>query len=244
MQSIRLDTSQIIEIAKKARELGIRTGLPTSRPGVSDKAERQKWDFSIVPGKGGRNGEKKIYTLPRYIVDILEENGLLNYSSDDGGYDAAVDRPSENRANWADAKSYAEWSVAQDTAAVAPVRYYKEVFASAGSGSIPWDTEPEAMWFRLSFFAYLGIKPADCFCTRIDGDSMFPTLIDQGTALWHAVAHYTREGIYLFRQYDELRVKRLQRIDVHTYRLISDNPNKSIHPTADLDTAPPGAFQS
>ena len=31
----------------------------------------------MIPGKGGRHGMKKLYTIPAYIVDGLEEKGLL-----------------------------------------------------------------------------------------------------------------------------------------------------------------------
>ena len=41
--------------------------------------------------------------------------------------------------------------------------------------------------------------------------------------------------IYLFRQVDELRIKRLQPINSHTFRIISDNADKDIYPTTDLD---------
>lgn len=44
---------------------------------------------------------------------------------------------------------------------------------------------------------------------------------------------YTREGIYLFRQVNELRIKRLQRVNSHTFRIISDN--KDMYPIEILD---------
>lgn len=133
--------------------------------------------------------------------------------------------------------AYPEWAERQNTKAITPVRYYSSVFASAGPGSIVWEAETEAMWFRTSFFDHLGIPPARCFCTRIKGDSMFPTIIDRGTVLWQATAEYLSEGIYLFRQGDELRVKRLQKIAQSVFRVISDNPNKGLYPTFDLDLA-------
>ena len=95
--------------------------------------------------------------------------------------------------------------------------------------------ETEAMWFRASFFDHLGACPENRFCTRIKGDSMFPTIIDRGTVLWQACTEYLSEGIYLFRQGDELRVKRLQKIAPSVFRVISDNPNKGLYPTFDLD---------
>lgn len=130
---------------------------------------------------------------------------------------------------------YGQWAAKQDRKRIVPIRYYSQVFASAGNGSIVWDTACDVMWFRASFIEHLEIEPAHCFCTRIQGDSMFPTLIDRGTALWHATARFAGEGVYLFRQYDELRVKRLVRTAPDRYQIISDNPNKSIYPTTELD---------
>ena len=133
--------------------------------------------------KGGKGGLKKVYTLPRYVIDELEEKGVLHLIEGEDYQPETEHQQQESHAEEATGQDYIEWAQQQDPTAVAPVRYYKEVYASAGSGAIPWDTKPEAMWFRLSFFKALGVRASDCFCTRIDGDSMAPTLIDQGTAL-------------------------------------------------------------
>lgn len=53
--------------------------------------------------------------------------------------------------------------------------------------------------------------------------------------MWFAQNIYTQEGIYLFRQVNELRIKRLQRVNGYTFRIISDNSNKDIYPTELLD---------
>ncbi|KPN71632.1 S24 family peptidase [Neisseria sp. 83E34] len=243
MAGFKLDIAQIIEISKKAKELGIASGLPSSKPGIADKAERENWTFELVPGKGGRGGMKKLYTIPRYIVEELREKGLIDLllsenaecEPDIGSDNPQESQPANQTTEACDHIEYAAWAAVQDRDHIVPVKYYREVFACAGNGAIPWDTNPEAMWFRDSFFKYLGLKPADCFCTRVEGDSMHPTLIDQGTVLWHAVTQYTREGIYLFRQGEELRVKRLQRLNTNSLNVISDNPNKGIYPTTELD---------
>lgn len=131
---------------------------------------------------------------------------------------------------------YQSWAAQQDTSAIVPVRYHTNVFGSAGNGyAMLENVNTEAMWFRSSFFNVLGVSPSRCFCTRVRGESMHPTLIDHGTVLWQMQNAYTTEGIYLFRQVDELRIKRLQRVNSHTYRIISDNSNKDIYPTETLD---------
>ena len=131
---------------------------------------------------------------------------------------------------------YDDWAAEQGTDSIVPVRYHTNVFGSASNGyAFGGELRTEAMWFRSSIFDVLGVKPAHCFCTRVKGDSMYPTLTDRGTVLWQMTSRYTGEGIYLFRQVDELRIKRLQQINGHTFRIISDNANKDIYPTTDLD---------
>lgn len=238
-----LSAQEIVELRSKLADIGVVINLPSSKAGVKIRADKEGWASRQVSGKGGRGGIKTVYTLPAYAIDEMREKGVLHWL-EDGDNDmpqAGFAPPPEEYGGFSDGLSWADrygaWAIKQDTADIVPVRYYKEVFASAGQGAIPWDTSPEAMWFRSSFLGYLGVRAAECFCTRIDGDSMFPTLIDQGTALWQACGQYTREGIYLFRQHDELRVKRLQRINTYIYRVISDNPNKGMYPTVDLDVA-------
>ena len=244
---IKLSVTEIAEFSKRAKELGIDTGLPTSRAGVNDKVSKSNWPFEHVSAKGGKDGTKKVYELPSYVIEELREKGALALLEEEQEA-APKERMQEAKQPYKASKvlelppsmravvaGYDDWAAAQDKAQIVPVRYYSQVFASAGNGAIPWDTAPEAMWFRASFFDYLGTTPARCFCTRIKGDSMSPTLIDRGTALWQATARYTVEGIYLFRQHEELRVKRLQRVSATLYNVISDNDNKSIYPTTELD---------
>ncbi len=209
--------------------------LPNTGRAIQYRAQNENWDFEEVPSQGGKKGLKKIYPLPNYVLEELREKGVLHLIEGEDYQPETEHQQQESPAEEATGLDYIEWAQQQDPAAVAPVRYYKEVYASAGSGAIPWDTKPEAMWFRVSFFKALGVRASDCFCTRIDGDSMAPTLIDQGTALWLTTNQYTREGIYLIRQFNELRVKRLQRASKNLYNLISDNPNKAIYPTTELD---------
>ena len=226
--------------------------LPRSDRGIAGKAKRENWGCVHVSGKGGPKGIKTLYEIPNYVIEELKEKGVLDVLLQEkaarGGkpeakliYNERADSRENARLPAVPAsmrqmvKEYADWSEKQDTAEIVPVRYHTSVFASAGAGSIVWDVETEAMWFRASFFQYLGIPPERCFCTRIKGDSMFPTIIDRGTVLWQATAEFTNEGIYLFRQDNELKVKRLQKIAPGVFRVISDNPNKVLYPAFDLD---------
>lgn len=240
MNSVKLSVAEIIEIAKAAKEQGIDSGLPRSKPGVADRAERQKWKFEIVAARGGKDGVKKVYTLPMEVIEELERKGLSHLieghtSSTPVPFYSATSISGVPESMQAAVQNYTMWANEQDRSSVVPIRYYRHVYASAGAGEIAWDTSCDVMWFRTSFINYLGCDAAHLFCTRIKGDSMFPTLIDGGTALWRTCTEYEGEGIYILRQFNEIRVKRLVRHNRHSFHIISDNDNKSIYPTETLD---------
>lgn len=237
----------ISELAEWQKEYDL--NLPTTERGLAVRAKQEEWAYEQVAGRGGPGGVKKVYTLPDYVVDELRQKGLLHVLHETAsapsaraakpfrsflkGGAGAVGVPDFMRPM---VDEYDDWAAAQDTDAIVPVRYHTNVFGSAGNGyEVLEQVNTEAMWFRRSFFDVLGVPPERCFCTRIKGDSMFPTLTDRGTAMWQMITHYTGEGIYLFRQVNELRIKRLQQINRFTFRIISDNPNKDIYPTTDLD---------
>ena len=246
----KLSVAEIVDLVRKSNELGIQSGLPSSKPGIMDRAERQNWAYEEEPTQGGKNGLKRIYTLPSYVVEELREKGLLHLlgapSATRQGAPAKPHRsfpktpartgggiPEFMRPMIAE---YDDWAAEQGTDSIVPVRYHTNVFGSAGNGyEMLEEVNTEAMWFRRSFFDVLGVPPARCFCTRVKGNSMYPTLTDGGTVLWQMTSRYTSEGIYLFRQVGELRIKRLQQINGFTFRIISDNPNDTLYPITDLD---------
>lgn len=232
---MELSTQEIVDLVQYAREQGIEIDLPSSKGGVKKRAESKNWASRTVKGKGGRNGVKTLYTLPDEVVHELKEKGLLHLPETDPADTQAAPTSDLPESMLAAFSQYTRWAAEQDRSRIIPVRYYSQVFASAGNGNIVWDTDCDVMWFRSSFFKHLQTDPAHCFCTRIQGDSMFPTLLDRGTVLWQATARFTGEGVYLFRQYDEIRAKRLVRLSNDRYQIISDNPNKSIYPTVELD---------
>ena len=250
---MELSAQEITELANDADKEGVKLDLPTSKAGVKIRAEKQAWENRQVQGKGGKGGIKTVYTLPVYVLDEIKEKGLSHLLSSDKPKDTAPSKPRRAIATapavgipffmQSMVTQYADWAQEQDTEAIVPVRYHVNVFGSAGGGyAVNEPVETEAMWFRASFFDYLGVPPAQCFCTRVRGDSMHPTLIDRGTVLWKMQNGYTREGIYLFRQVDELRIKRLQRTSRSVYRIISDNSNKDIYPVETLDLAELGEY--
>ena len=246
----KLSVAEIVDLVRKSNELGIQSGLPSSKPGIMDRAERQNWAYEEEPTQGGKNGLKRIYTLPSYVVEELREKGLLHLlgapSATQQGAPAMPHRsfpktPARTGGGIPEfmrpmVAEYDDWAAEQGTDSIVPVRYHTNVFGSAGNGyEVLEEVNTEAMWFRRSFFDVLGVPPARCFCTRVKGNSMHPTLTDGGTVLWQMTSRYMSEGIYLFRQVGELRIKRLQQINSFTFRIISDNPNDTLYPITDLD---------
>lgn len=250
MTKFELSAHEITRLAQEAAKTGTPSGLPTSKPGFYSRAEKENWEYQEVLGQGGRGGIKKLYTLPDYVVQEFTEKGLLYllepYGLPEKNEPAeisterrellAADSDNVPYVMRPHVKTYDAWAERQDKERIVPVRYHVNVFGSAGNGyELFDDVETEAMWFRASFFDYLGVSPDKCFCTRVKGDSMHPTLLDRGTVLWQMANRYTSEGIYLFRQVNELRIKRLQMVNRHTVQIVSDSSDKDIYPTTLLD---------
>ena len=237
----KLSTVELSELVIKNKLIS----LPSSTRGIQYRADKENWEYEEVPTQGGKNGMKKVYTLPSYVVEELIEKGLLHLLDKGDAVPIAPRRrqptPRPLEVGVPDSMlsmvaEYDDWATQQDTDSIVPVRYHTNVFGSAGNGyALDEPLATEAMWFRRSFFDYLSVPAAQCFCTRVKGDSMHPTLIDRGTVLWHMQNAYTSEGIYLFRQVNELRIKRLQCVNSYTFRIISDNSNKDIYPIELLD---------
>ena len=248
---VKKSAAEIVELAKQLAKKNSSLKMPITAAGLAYRVEKENWDYEEVPTQGGKNGLKKIYTLPAYLIDELEKNNLIPQSeiisSPKQPAPAKLHRPylktGKNAAGEPVAsfmqpmvEGYDDWAEQQNTDLIVPVRYHTNVFGSAGNGyEMLEEVNTEAMWFRRSFFDVLGVPPARCFCTRVKGNSMHPTLTDGGTVLWQMTSRYMSEGIYLFRQVGELRIKRLQQINGFTFRIISDNPNDTLYPITDLD---------
>jgi repressor LexA len=100
-----------------------------------------------------------------------------------------------------------------------------EVAASAGPGRLAADGRRRAALYPAEELAALGVAAGDLSVIRVSGDSMAPTLCDGDRILVDRAQRRigARGAIWVVRQGDELRVKRLAR-DGATLRIISDNP--------------------
>ena len=69
----------ISEIQNLVSKNGLKS-LPLTVRAIQYRAEKENWDYEEVPTQGGKNGLKKIYTLPAYLIDELEKNDLIPQS--------------------------------------------------------------------------------------------------------------------------------------------------------------------
>ncbi|MGD8172175.1 S24 family peptidase [Vibrio sp. TRT 21S02] len=99
------------------------------------------------------------------------------------------------------------------------------VQVSAGHGALnPEQLEPTRhLAFRRKWLKYRGFKETDLAIVWAKGDSMEPTIHNNDTLVVHLGRDKPADGhIYIFRNGDELFVKRYQSM-LGTWRLISDN---------------------
>ncbi|MDF5005704.1 XRE family transcriptional regulator [Vibrio parahaemolyticus] len=97
---------------------------------------------------------------------------------------------------------------------------------SAGYGSLnPDQLEPTRhLAFRRKWLKYRGFKESDLAIVWAKGDSMEPTIHNNDTLVVHLGRNKPSDGhIYIFRNADELFVKRYQSA-LGSWRLISDSP--------------------
>ncbi|WP_226978068.1 helix-turn-helix transcriptional regulator [Vibrio navarrensis] len=99
------------------------------------------------------------------------------------------------------------------------------VQVSAGHGSLtPEHMEPTRhLAFRRKWLKYRGFNERDLVIVWAKGDSMEPTIHNNDTLVVNMARNKPQDGhIYIFRNGDELFVKRYQSM-LGTWRLISDN---------------------
>ncbi|MGL0943393.1 S24 family peptidase [Vibrio vulnificus] len=99
------------------------------------------------------------------------------------------------------------------------------VQVSAGHGSIAPETERPVRYlaFRRKWLKHRGFSEKDLTIVWANGDSMEPTIHNNDTLVVHLGRNKPQDGhIYIFRNEDQLFVKRYQNI-LGAWRLISDN---------------------
>lgn len=100
------------------------------------------------------------------------------------------------------------------------------VQVSAGHGALNCDQQDPVMYsaFRRKWLKYRGFEEHELAIVWAKGDSMEPTIHSNDTLVVHLGRNSPADGhIYIFRNGDELFVKRYQNA-FGSWRLISDNP--------------------
>lgn len=100
-----------------------------------------------------------------------------------------------------------------------------DVSAAAGSGSVVCAEEVDSFWtLPVETARRLSIYGENIMGVRVKGDSMEPTLTDNGWVMVNTDdTDIERRGVFVVRCGNELRVKRIQMLMGGEIKLISDN---------------------
>lgn len=183
-----------------ANELVGIKGLPTSPQGINKKARVQEWKKRNRDGVQGGAVEYHYTSLPELVQHEL-------------GF--TVQPPAKNQP---------ALSPAQEADEMERVPFY-DVQASAGLGAFNHDVYAPDDYIGLSkrWLELRGFYLSYLVFITASGDSMYPTISDGDMLLINRAAKQPKDGkIYVFRQGDQLWVKRVQGI-MGGIRLISDN---------------------
>lgn len=229
---IKLSAQEIESFQRKAKLASI----PNSGLGVAKRAKKESWGISVVKGRGGKGGVKTLYALPDYVIREIEERGLSHLlptreiveviQKDDFVSDSNGKKPQKNM-------SYETWAASLDTSTIVPIAYDPNIFGRMVCEQLRLTETTDFIPFKQEFLKSLGVQAKNLLCVPVLGNSMFPTLTPQGIALFDISKKYEGEHIYLIRQVEELKIKRLQMITQTQIRIISDN--KDIYTAVDID---------
>ncbi|MDL2004987.1 XRE family transcriptional regulator [Vibrio parahaemolyticus] len=190
-------------------------GMPKTGPGVHKKAKRENWSSRkqegvqgagveyLVPASYFSSGSEVHEVKPAYRR--IKEPIITQFKTDISSFSL----PDMGK-------------ILADEFALIP-GYRIQV--SAGHGALnPDQLEPTRyLAFRRKWLTYRGFKEGDLAIVWAKGDSMEPTIHNNDTLVVHLGRNKPSDGhIYIFRNGDELFVKRYQSM-LGTWRLISDN---------------------
>lgn len=177
--------------------------FPTSRAGIYKMAEREKWDFINIPGKGAKEGV-------RYFL-IHHDSKPDLYRDGDDGYMAVELKVNQSK---------------KDFAQTIYIEHYSDVKGSAGPGQItPTDqTIIQVAVNAAEWRNYVGLDHKHIKIITIHGDSMRPTFCHGDQVLVDtACSTFIDDGVYAIQQGDLLRVKRIKLMLDGSIEVKSDN---------------------
>lgn len=191
-------------------------GMPKTGPGVHKKAKRENWSSRKQEGVQGAGVE--------YLVPASYFSSVSTVRERDGAYDR-LDKPvlrvmtAENSS--LDFPDFGQM-FADEFALIPGYR----IGASSGNVASTQDQLEPARFlaFRHKWMNHRGFKTGDLAIVLAKGDSMEPTIHNNDTLVVHLGRNKPSDGhIYIFRNGDELFVKRFQNA-LDCWLMISDNP--------------------
>lgn len=192
-----------------AKELEGLNGLPNRATNITRKAVNEGWEKRDVKGVKGGGFEYHYTSLPE---PVQRELGFT------------VQPPAQNQP---------ALSPAQEADEMELVPFY-DIQASAGFGAFNSEVYAPDDYIGLSkrWLEVRGLYINRLVFITASGDSMYPTISDGDMLLINQAAKQPKDGkIYVFRQGDQLWVKRVQGI-MGGIRLISDN--KTLYSPVDV----------
>ena len=136
---VKKSAAEIVKLAKQLAKKNSSLKMPTTAAGLAYRVEKENWDYEEVPTQGGKNGLKKIYTLPVYLIEELKKNNLISQSeiisSPKQPTPAKLHRPYLKTGKHAAGEpvasfmqpmvaDYDDWAEQQNTDSIVPVRYH------------------------------------------------------------------------------------------------------------------------
>ncbi len=186
-------------------------------------------------------GEKKVYDkdlakalgVHQMTLATMKKRGKIPY-------DKVLDFCAKRKIsiNWLLYDQVVE-SIRDETEKFARIRYFNDIYASAGGGAFNYDEKNEYINIDKKILEHLGIKSAkDIDAINVTGESMEPTLKDGSVVFVDKNdKNIKKDGIFVLSTNDGLFIKRvLYGID-GSCDIISDNP---VYPT---QTMPKGSFE-
>ncbi len=173
-------------------------------------------------------GEKKVYD--KDLAKVLGINHLTLATMKKRGklpYDKILDFCAKRKIsiNWLLYDQVIE-SIRDETEKFARIRYFGDIYASAGGGAFNWDEESEYINIDKKMLEHLGvINTKEIDAINVMGESMEPTL-KEGSVVFvdKSDTNIKKGGIFILSTNDGLFIKRvLYRVD-GSCDIISDNP--------------------
>jgi len=186
-------------------------------------------------------GEKKVYD--KDLAKVLGVHQMTLATMKKRGkipYDKVLDFCAKRKIsiNWLLYDQVVE-SIRDETEKFARIRYFNDIYASAGGGAFNYDEQNEYINIDKKILEHLGVSNAkDIDAINVTGESMEPTLKDGSVVFVDKNdKNIKKDGIFVLSTNDGLFIKRvLYGID-GSCDIISDNP---VYPT---QTMPKGSFE-